>query len=49
MQSTYKVNKVKGKYRETAVDFHISGCLYFAGSKLDQLFATGRVVLAFFI
>jgi hypothetical protein len=38
-------NKQKGKYRETTVNFRISGRLYFACSKLDQLFATDRIIL----
>ncbi|WP_170851165.1 hypothetical protein [Collimonas sp. OK607] len=35
----------KGEYHETIANIRASGRLYFAGSKLDQLFATGRIVL----
>ncbi|AMP01703.1 hypothetical protein CAter282_3929 [Collimonas arenae] len=48
-KSAQQIKPMKGENRETAVDFRISGCLYRAGSQLDQLFATGRAVLIFML
>jgi hypothetical protein len=45
LENYFSRNKQLGEYRETIVNFRISGHLYFACSKLDQLFATGRLVL----
>ena len=48
-KSAKQIKPMKGEDRETAVDFRISGCLYRAGSQLDQLFATGSAVLIFYV